>query len=125
MKPSNVLINKDRVNQATPMRCPMCDRSLEQVMIRDLGGVTADLIWQLHAGHCPDHGWFQCEVISKPPREIFPVTRPFGVARPVDVNGTEVYAFSTAWNALSAEERRGKVDPFDRKYWAVRHSAQR
>ena len=107
------------------MRCPVCDQSLERVMIRDLGGITADLVWQLHAGHCAEHGWFQCEVISKPPREIFPVTRPFGVARGVEIDGEEVFAFATVWNDLTAAEKRAKVDPFDRKYWAVRRLARR
>lgn len=94
-------------------------------MIRDLGGVTADLVWQLHAGECPTHGWFQCEVISKPPREIFPVERPFGVARRVEINGEDVYAFATVWNDLSPTDKRKRVDPFDRQYWRVRHLAER
>jgi hypothetical protein len=89
-------------------------------MIRDLGGVTADLIWQLHAGECPDHGWFQCEVISKPPREIFPVEQPFGKARRMEIDGEELYAFATVWNDLSPAEKRSRVDPFDRRYWVVR-----
>ena len=55
VKPSNVLIPKDRVNTATPMRCPVCNGPLERVLIRDLGGVTDDLVLQLHAGHCPEH----------------------------------------------------------------------
>ena len=118
--PSNVLIAKDRVNAQTPMRCPVCDASLQRVMIRDLGGVTADLVWQLHAGECPDHGWFQCEVISKPPREIFPVERPFGIARRMEIDGEEIYAFATVWNDLSPAEKRSRVDPFDRRYWVVR-----
>jgi hypothetical protein len=118
--PSNVLPPKDHVNARTPMRCPVCDRSLERVMIRDLGGITADLIWQLHAGECPEHGWFQAEVISKPPREIFPVERPFGIARRMELDGEEIYAFATVWNDLSPEEKRSRVDPFDRKYWVVR-----
>src|SRR5687768_1905788 len=99
--PANVLINKDHVNAQSPLRCPVCDGSLRRVMIRDLGGVTADLIWQLHAGECPDHGWFQCEVISKPPREIFPVERPFGKARKMEIDGEELYAFATVWNDLT------------------------
>lgn len=125
MKPSNVLIPKDRVNAETPMRCPLCQGRLEQVMIRDLGGVTADLVWQLHAGRCREHGWFQCEVISKPPREIFPVERPFGVARRIEINGEDVYAFATVWNDLPPEEKRKRVDPFDHQYWRVRIQANR
>jgi hypothetical protein len=123
VKPADVLISKDRINAATPMRCPVCDSALERVLIRDLGGVTADIIWQLHAGHCPDHGWFQCEVVSKPPREIFPVDRPFGVTRLMEVDGREVYAFATVWNDVSPAERRARVDPFDRRYWKVRSRA--
>jgi hypothetical protein len=118
--PSNVSPPKDHVNARTPMRCPVCNGSLERVMIRDLGGITADLIWQLHAGECPEHGWFQAEVISKPPREIFPVERPFGIARRMELDGEEIYAFATIWNDLSPEEKRSRVDPFDRKYWVVR-----
>ena len=71
------------------MRCPICDGSLRDVLIRDLGGVTADITWQLHAGQCVEHGWFQTEVVSRPPREIFAVTRPFGAARRIVVNGRE------------------------------------
>jgi hypothetical protein len=125
VKPATVLIPKDRVNATTPMRCPLCDSQLSRVMIRDLGGVTADLVWQLHAGECPEHGWFQCEVISKPPREIFPVVRPFGVARGLVVDGEEVYAFATVWNDLTPAEKRQKVDPFDRRYWKVRGQTSR
>ena len=120
MKPSDVLIGKDQVNARSPLRCPVCDGALRNVLIRDLGGVTADLIWQLHAGECPEHGWFQCEVISKPPREIFPVERPFGTARRLVIDGDEIYAFATVWNDLTPAEKRRKVDPFDRQYWKVR-----
>ena len=71
-------MNRDQLAPRTPMRCPICDRGLERVLVRDIGGVTGDLDWQVHAGECPEHGWFQAEVISKPPREIFPVEKPFG-----------------------------------------------
>lgn len=125
MNPTTVLPAKDRLNVSTPMRCPVCDSSLERVMIRDLGGITADIVWQLHAGHCPEHGWFQCEVVSKPPREIFPVERPFGPARRMVVNGQEIYAFATTWNDLSPAEKRSRVDPLDRRYWKVRSRAGR
>src|SRR5688500_2922804 len=77
---------RDRINVGTPMRCPVCHSTLSDVMIRDLGGVTADITWQIHAGKCAEHGWFQTEVVSRPPREIFAVTRPFGAARRVVVN---------------------------------------
>jgi hypothetical protein len=125
VNPTTVLPAKDRLNVSTPMRCPVCDSSLERVMIRDLGGITADIVWQLHAGHCPEHGWFQCEVVSKPPREIFPVERPFGPARRIVVNGQEIYAFATTWNDLSPAEKRSRVDPLDRRYWKVRSRAGR
>jgi hypothetical protein len=117
---SCVLPPKDQVNVTTPMRCPVCDGPLERVMIRDLGGITADIVWRLHAGHCPDHGWFQAEVVSKPPREIFPVERPFGPARRMEIDGQETYAFATVWNDLSPAEKRSRVDPYDRRYWKVR-----
>lgn len=104
------------------MRCPLCGSELEDIFVRDLGGVTADLVWQLHAGSCPEHGWFQAEVISKPPREIFAVNKPFGAARRLIVDGQEVYAFSTVWNDLPVAEKRRKVDPFDPRYWQVRRS---
>jgi hypothetical protein len=125
VKPSDVLTPKDRVNAETPMRCPLCDGRLQRVMIRDLGGVTADLVWQLHAGECPDHGWFQCEVISRPPREIFPVERPFGVARRIEIDGEDIYAFATVWNDVEPEKKLERVDPFDRQYWRVRHQSAR
>ncbi|MDP9355406.1 MAG: hypothetical protein M3R02_09020 [Chloroflexota bacterium] len=113
--------SRDNVRVRTPMRCPVCDAALDNVLIRDLGGVTADLIWQLHAGECPEHGWFQTEVISRPPREIFAVDRPFGVARRLVIDGEEIYSFPTVFNDLPPSARRQRVDPFDPKYWRVRH----
>lgn len=121
--PADVLVAKDRANANSPLRCPICDGALGAIYVRDLAGVTADLVWQLHAGECPEHGWFQCEVISKPPREIFPVDRPFGSARRMVIDGDEVYAFATVWNDLTPTEKRQKVDPFDRQYWRVRRPA--
>ena len=106
------------------MRCPICQGELEDVLVRDLGGVTADLIWQLHAGRCPEHGWFQTEVISRPPWEIFAVNKPFGVARRLVVDGEELYSFPTVWNDLPPEARRQRVDPFDPRYWQVRRRAE-
>src|SRR5215211_2865343 len=94
---ASTLPPKDKIGARTPMRCPVCDRDLRNVLVRDLGGVTASLVWQLHAGECPEHGWFQAEVISRPPREIFAVDRPFGVARRMEIDGDEVYAFATVW----------------------------
>jgi len=95
------------------------------VLVRDLGGVTASLVWQLHAGECPEHGWFQAEVISRPPREIFAVDRPFGVARRMEIDGDEVYAFATVWNDQPDDLKRKKTDPFDPRYWKVRRQAYR
>ena len=103
----------------TPLRCPVCRRELEETLIRDLGGVTADLIWQLHAGRCPEHGWFQTEVISRPPREIFAVNKPFGVVRRMVVNGDEVFSFPTVWNMLPREQQRKRVDPLDPRLWEI------
>ncbi len=103
-------------NKQTPMRCPICGGELVDVRVRDIGDVTADLLWQMHAGRCPEHDWFQAELISKPPREIFPVNRPGGTARTVIVDGVETYAFPTIWNSMDS---RQKVDPLDPKYWEV------
>jgi hypothetical protein len=98
------------------MRCPICAGELVDVRIRDIGDVTASLLWQMHAGRCPEHGWFQAEFISKPPREIFPVNRPGGIAREVDVEGLAIYAFPTIWDSMDS---RLQVDPLDPRYWAV------
>lgn len=111
-------ISRDRVAPRTPLRCPVCAGNLDGVMIRDLGGVTGNLVWEMHAGRCPEHGWFQAEVISRPPREIFPVDRPFGATRRLVVDGQEVFAFPTVWNNLPlAEKRKRAPDPFDAAYW--------
>ncbi|MGH2534791.1 MAG: hypothetical protein ACRDJW_21235 [Thermomicrobiales bacterium] len=112
--------DRDRIGADTPMRCPICNGSLRSTMIRDLGGITADLIWELHAGECPDHGWFQTEVISRPPREIFPVDRPFGTARRLVIDGVEIFSFPTVWNDQSPTTQRSRVDAFDPRYWQVR-----
>ena len=112
--------SRDQVLARTPMACPVCGGALRGVLVRDLGGVTADLIWQLHAGECPEHGWFQTEVISRPPREIFAVNKPFGVARRLVVDGKEIFSFPTVWDGLPPEARRQRVDPFDPRYWQVR-----
>jgi hypothetical protein len=111
--------SRDQVQVATPMRCPICGRELEDVIVRDIGGVTSDLVWQVHAGRCPEHGWFQTEVISRPPREIFPVSKPFGVARRVVIDGQEIFSFPTVWNALPPDKQRLRVDPFDARFWQV------
>lgn len=111
---------RERIRVNTPLRCPICEGHLEDTIIRDLGGVTASIVWQLHAGRCPDHGWFQTEVVSRPPREIFAVTRPFGAARRIVLDGREYFSFSTVWNDLPANERRQPVDPLDSRFWQPR-----
>lgn len=100
----------------SPLRCPICNAKLENLQIIPLGAVTADLPWEMHAGRCVEHGWFQCEVISKPPREIFPVSRPGGATRTFIIDGKAAYAFPTVWNSHPTLER---VDPYDERYWAV------
>ena len=104
------------------MRCPVCDSELEDTLVRDIGGVTGNLFWQLHAGRCPEHGWFQTEVISRPPREIFPVNKPFGAARRMIVDGREVFSFPTVWDSLPWQQQRAKVDPLDARYWRIDRS---
>jgi hypothetical protein len=111
--------SRDQVQVRTPLRCPICGSELEDTLVRDVGGVTAGLIWQIHAGRCPEHGWFQTEVISRPPREIFPVNKPFGVARRVVVDGREVFSFPTVWNNLPLDKQRQRVDPLDARYWQI------
>jgi hypothetical protein len=111
--------SRDRTHAATPLRCPICDRALEETIVRDIGGVTSDLVWQIHAGRCPEHGWFQTEVISRPPREIFPVNKPFGAARRVVVDGQEYFSFPTIWNSLPPQQQRTRVDPLDARFWRV------
>ncbi len=115
---------RERPGAYTPMRCPVCDSELRDTAIRDIGGITADLNWEVHTGECPEHGWFQAEVISRPPREIFPVTRPFGAARRMIVDGEEVYSFSTVWNDVPASIKFSRVDPLDPQFWRVRKQAQ-
>lgn len=111
---------RDTLRGRTPMRCPVCGGALDNVHIRDLGGITANVIWQLHAGECAEHGWFQAEFSADPPREIFPVKKPFGTARRVVVDGREYFEFPTAWGSTDITNRREyKVDPLDPEYWAT------
>lgn len=112
--------NRERLRTRTPMRCPICGNALNKVMVRDLGSIAPSVTWQVHAGECDEHGWFQTEIVSRPPREIFAVTKPFGAARRVVVDGKEYYSFSTVWNDLPGEERRKPTDPLEEKYWQVR-----
>lgn len=100
----------------TPLRCPICGSALQNDQIHQLGAVTARLPWELHAGRCPEHGWFQAEVISRPPREIFPVHRPGGATRTFLIDGKAAYSFPTVYNQMRTLD---DVDPYDERYWAV------
>jgi len=99
-----------------PLRCPLCGRDLDEYQTFDVGAVTADMAWKMHAGRCPEHGWFQAEFISKPPREIFPVNRPRGTTRRLVIGGREFYQLSTIWDGMNP---RQVVDPFDAELWKV------
>lgn len=113
-------VQRDNVRGRTPMRCPVCGGELERVQTRMMGGITADIDWTLHAGRCPEHGWFQAEFTADPPREIFPVTRPFGTARRIVVNGREYFEFITAWGRARIEHRHfQQVDALDPTWWAT------
>jgi hypothetical protein len=100
----------------SPLRCPVCGGPLRGVHITPLGGVTADLDWELHAGECPEHGWFQAEAISRPPREIFAVSRPGGIARKFTIGGKPLFCFPTIWDK---QDPLVKTDPYDARFWAV------
>src|SRR5699024_3572854 len=90
-------VQRDNIRGRTPMRCPVCGGGLVNVQIRDLGGLTAGITWMMHAGKCPEHGWFQAEFSADPPREIFPVNRPFGTAQRIVLDGREYFEFVTIW----------------------------
>lgn len=124
-------IQRERVAARTPMRCPICGGGLIDVRIRDLGGLTASVTWQVHAGRCEEHGWFQAEFSARPPREIFPVVRPWGAARRVVAGGREYFEFPTAWGRSERETAMVKndptgrsaisrIDPLDPDHWATR-----
>jgi hypothetical protein len=102
--------------RTTPLRCPITGEELKHVQVISLGPVTGELVWELHAGKSDDYGWFQAEVISKPPREIFPVTRPGGTARELIIGGRPVYSFPTLWDST---DRRRHIDMYDPHYWQV------
>lgn len=104
----------------TPLRCPICEGALEKTMVRDLGHPNAYRQWQLHAGRCPEHGWFQAEVVGRPPREIFAVTQPMGAVRRLVIDGREVYQFPTVWNDVPGNEQLSPTDPLDPQYWKPR-----
>lgn len=116
-------ISRDQFNVETPLTCPVCDGVLVQTMIRTLGTITVNTVWEMHAGRCEEHGWFQAEIVGKPPRDIFAVTRPFGASRRLVVNDREVYQFPTVWNDAEFTLRMNKehaTDPLDAKYWKPR-----
>ena len=113
-------ISRDQFNVETPLRCPVCDGALAHTMIRSLGSITPHTSWEMHAGECAEHGWFQAEIVGRPPRDIFAVARPFGASRRLVVNGREVYQFPTVWNDVEFETRMNKekpVDPLEAQYW--------
>lgn len=92
-------------------------------MVREMGTVTSHTAWYMHAGECPEHGWFQAETVGKPPRDIFAVTRPFGTSRRLVVNGVERYQFPTVWNDVETKillDKRHPVDTMDAQYWKPR-----
>lgn len=100
----------------TPLRCPIDGGMLRNVQVRSIGPVTGELTWELHAGYCPEHGWFQAEAISTPPREIFPVTRPGGTARTIEIGNRRIYAFPTFWDSVDWQTPAAMYDPY---YWQV------
>lgn len=111
-------LQRDNVRTRTPMRCPICGGEMTRVQTRDMGGLTASIFWKIHAGECPEHGWFQAEFSADPPREIFPVKRPFGTARRVVVDGREYYEFRTRWGQAEIENRHfHETDPLDPEQW--------
>lgn len=114
---------RDQFNVETPLICPICEGKLVETSIRDLGAITRETRWEMHIGRCEEHGWFQAEVVGRPPREIFAVHKPFGASRRMLVNGREYYQFPTVWNDVDFEERMWKhdpVDPLDAQYWKPR-----
>ncbi len=114
---------RDQFNVETPLTCPICGNDLVKTMIRSLGTVTSQTSWQMHVGQCEEHGWFQAEIVGKPPRDIFAVTRPFGASRRLVVNGREMYQFPTVWNDVDFDARMDRskpVDPLDAQYWKPR-----
>lgn len=114
---------RDQFNVETPLTCPICDGDLVDTRIRTLGTITRNTAWEMHAGRCEAHGWFQAEIVGLPPREIFAVTKPFGASRRLVVGDTEYYQFPTVWNDVEFATRMNKekpTDPLEAKYWKPR-----
>lgn len=128
--PGNVVVRKsllmssnirDRFNVETPLVCPVCGGDLVDTRIRTLGTITRNTAWEMHIGRCEEHGWFQAEIVGKPPREIFAVHKPFGKSRRMVIDGEEYYQFPTTWNDVDFETRMNKqnldLDPLDPQFW--------
>lgn len=111
---------RDQFNVETPLDCPLCGGKLVDTMIRTLGTVAPHTAWEMHIGRCEEHGWFQAEIVGRPPSDIFAVTKPFGTSRRLIVDGQEIYQFPTTWNDVELDVRMNKekpVDTYDRQYW--------
>lgn len=127
--PGNVVVRKllhmsanmrDQFNVETPLTCPICESGLMDTLIRVMGTATRATQWEMHAGKCEEHGWFQAEIVGRPPREIFAVTKPFGASRRLVINGREYYQFPTVWDDVDMETRMNKHNPvhaLDAQYW--------
>lgn len=116
-------VARDQFNVVTPLTCPICDGEMVETMIRTLGTITANTSWQMHVGRCEEHGWFQAEIVGRPPLDIFAVTKPFGASRRLIVDGREVYQFRTVFNDVAFDVRVNKeqpVDALDAQYWKAR-----
>lgn len=114
----------EQIRVSTPLRCPICGGELTHTMIRVMNTVTPTTRWEMHAGECPEHGWFQAETMGRPPREIFAVNRPFGTSRRLVINGREYYQFPTRWCDYDGKRRMDKydteLDPMDPELWQAR-----
>ena len=114
---------RDQFNVETPLKCPVCGGDLVETSIRTLGTITRGTAWEMHIGRCEEHGWFQAEIVGRPPREIFAVTKPFGASRRLVIGDTEYYQFPTVWNDVELDVRLNKekpIDPLDAQYWKPR-----
>lgn len=115
---------RDQFNVETPLKCPVCGGDLVETGIRTMGTITRNTAWEMHSGRCEEHGWFQAEIVGRPPREIFAVTKPFGASRRLVVGDTEYYQFPTVWNDVDLNTRMDKMNPIhplDAQYWKPRN----